>query len=112
MAWRKTGVAVDAFPAGSKQEVHLEGTSVLLVRLGETVRATAAICTHEGGILADGMLEGQRLTCPVHSAVFDVTTGAVLSDPDGIEPPQGAIPPIASYLTRVVEGMVEVDLPT
>ena len=109
MAWHKTGVAYAAFPAGSMREVNLGGTPVLLVRLAADVRATDAICTHEGGILADGRLSGDRLVCPEHSATFDVLTGRVVADPDG-EPPAGRIQPVEVYPVRVVEGMVEVDL--
>ncbi len=111
MAWQRTGVAIGAFPPGSMREVHLAATSVLLVRLADAVRATGAICPHEGGILADGTLSGSRIACPVHGATFDALTGRVMADPDGIEPPQGAIGPIPVFPTRVVDGMVEVSLP-
>jgi len=102
---------VGAFPAGSVREIHLDGTPVLVVRVAEEIHALEAICPHAGGILADGTLSGDRLTCPEHSAGFDVRTGHVLSDPDGIEPPQGAIEPIARYRTRVSDEMIEVDVP-
>jgi 3-phenylpropionate/trans-cinnamate dioxygenase ferredoxin subunit len=111
MTWHPTGVALGTFPAGSMREVHLNGTSVLLVRISEAVRAVTAICPHEGGILADGTLSGSRVACPVHGATFDALTGRVLADPDGIEPPQGAVDPLTVYPTRVVEGLVEVSLP-
>ncbi|MCI4354742.1 MAG: Rieske 2Fe-2S domain-containing protein [Thermoplasmata archaeon] len=111
MAWRPTGVALGAFPSGSMREVHLNGASVLLVRIAEAVRAVGAICPHEGGILADGTLSGSRVICPVHAATFDALTGRVLADPDGIEPPQGGVEPLAVYPTRVVDGIVEVDVP-
>jgi nitrite reductase/ring-hydroxylating ferredoxin subunit len=110
MTWRKTGVALSAFPAGTMREVNLDGTSVLLVRLAEEVYGLAAVCSHEGGILLDGTLADRRLTCPVHGAVFDAGTGAVLADPDGIEPPEGRIDPLARYATRVLDDMIEVDL--
>lgn len=110
MVWHKTGVALGAFPSGTMREVDLAGTPVLLVRLAADVHAVAAICTHAGGILADGTLRAPRVTCPVHEAAFDVRTGAVLADPDATEPPEGRIEALARYPTRVVEGMVEVDL--
>ena len=110
MAWFKTGVAFKAFPAGTMREVDLDGTGVLLVRLAEDVHALGSICPHEGGILADGTLDGARVKCPVHGATFDAQTGAVLADPDGIEPPTGAIDAETRYPTRVVDGMIEVDL--
>jgi nitrite reductase/ring-hydroxylating ferredoxin subunit len=111
MAWLPTGVAFGAFPPGSMREVHLAETSVLLVRISESVRATEAICPHEGGILADGSLSGSRVVCPVHGATFDALTGRVLADPDGVEPPQGAVEPLRTYPTRVVDGLIEVSLP-
>lgn len=110
MTWRPTGIAYGAFPAGSMREVDLDGTAVLLVRVGAEVHALAGICPHAGGILADGTLHGTRVTCPVHEAAFDVRTGAVLSDPDAQEPPTGRIEAVPRYATRVADGMVEVDL--
>ena len=110
MPWLKTGMAVDGIPKGSMREVHLEGTPVLLVRLSESVRALAPVCTHEGGILSDGQLSGGRLTCPEHQAAFDVLTGRVVADPDGVEPPIGRIDPLATFPTRVVDGLIEVQL--
>src|SRR5271156_6062050 len=111
MAWYATGVAIGAFPTGSMREVHVGETAVLLVRIAEAVRAVEAICPHAGGILADGTLSGNRLTCPVHGATFDALTGRVFADPDGVEPPQGGVSPLPVYPPRVVDGLVEVGLP-
>jgi nitrite reductase/ring-hydroxylating ferredoxin subunit len=104
-------VALGAFPAGMLREVHLEGTPVLLARVAERVHALGAVCTHAGGILADGTLTATRLTCPIHRAAFNVVDGQVLADPGGIEPPRGRIPALPRYPTRVVDGMIEVELP-
>ena len=38
-------------------------------------------CTHAGGSLSEGEISGTTVTCPLHGATFDVTTGAVLSAP-------------------------------
>jgi apoptosis-inducing factor 3 len=109
--WKSTGIALGAFPAGSLREVHLDGTPVLVVRIAERVHAMEAICPHAGGILADGGLDGNRLTCSEHAAAFDVRDGRVLADPDGIEPPQGALEPVAHYRTRISDEMIEIDVP-
>ena len=37
-----------------------------------------AICSHMGGYLPDGTLEGTIVTCPIHHSKFDVTTGKFL----------------------------------
>ncbi|MBI4145579.1 non-heme iron oxygenase ferredoxin subunit [Candidatus Woesearchaeota archaeon] len=38
-------------------------------------------CTHKGGPLGEGELDGITVTCPWHGGQFDVTTGKVLSPP-------------------------------
>lgn len=43
--------------------------------------ATQDICTHDGGILTGGTLEGTIITCPRHGAQFDITTGEVVRMP-------------------------------
>ncbi len=111
MPWRSTGIALGAFPAGSVREVHLDGTPVLVVRVAERIHALEAICPHAGGILADGTLEGNRITCFEHAAAFDVRDGKVLADPHAVEPPQGALSPLPHYRTRIFDEMIEVDVP-
>jgi ferredoxin-NADP reductase/nitrite reductase/ring-hydroxylating ferredoxin subunit len=44
---------------------------------GNDVYAIDATCTHEGGPLDEGTLEGHNLTCPWHNAIFDVRNGNV-----------------------------------
>ncbi|MGE5186827.1 MAG: Rieske 2Fe-2S domain-containing protein, partial [Acidobacteriota bacterium] len=54
---------------------HAGGEAVVLVREGGQVHAVAATCTHYGGPLAEGVVEGGRIHCPWHHACFDVATG-------------------------------------
>jgi nitrite reductase/ring-hydroxylating ferredoxin subunit len=111
MPWKPTGVALDTLAPHSLREVQVGGSSLLLVRGGAEVTALDPYCPHAGGVLSEGILEGNRLVCPVHSAVFDVTDGFVLEDPFGILPPAGGVEPLGHYPVRVVNGVVEVDLP-
>ncbi len=39
------------------------------------------VCTHDGGPLAEGELEGAEIRCPRHGARFDVRTGKALCFP-------------------------------
>jgi nitrite reductase/ring-hydroxylating ferredoxin subunit len=43
--------------------------------------ATQAQCTHRGGPLSEGRLDGSTVTCPWHGAQFEVCSGAVLRGP-------------------------------
>ena len=54
---------------------------VALFNVNGTVHAIDGTCTHRGGPLGEGELDGIVVTCPWHGAQFDVTTGAVLGSP-------------------------------
>src|SRR5262249_59937152 len=54
---------------------------VALFGVGGSVCATQARCTHRGGPLGEGRLEGSTVTCPWHGAQFNVCTGAVVRGP-------------------------------
>lgn len=110
MPWKSTGVSLATLPAGSKREVMIEGATILVVRVGPLVHAVDGICTHEGGLLADGALEDERIVCPVHGATFDTVTGEVVADPDGVVPPAGVASPLHRYATKVENGVVWVEL--
>lgn len=57
--------------------VELEGNNIVLAMVNGQVFAMDAICSHQGGPLEEGNLEGYNLTCPWHYAVFDVRKGKV-----------------------------------
>lgn len=59
---------------GRTFEVGGERIAVFHTRAGE-VFATAADCPHKGGPLADGLLGGATVTCPLHDRVYDLRSG-------------------------------------
>jgi 3-phenylpropionate/trans-cinnamate dioxygenase ferredoxin subunit len=75
---------------------------VLLCNVAGTVYAIEDVCTHDGGELDQGELEGCRIMCPRHGAYFDVTTGAALTLP--------AILPVETFPVRVEAGEIFVDV--
>jgi 3-phenylpropionate/trans-cinnamate dioxygenase ferredoxin subunit len=70
--------ATTEFAATTKKLVNVDGKAILLVRAGNAYYAIDNTCTHMGGSLYDGNLEGTQVTCPRHGSVFDVTTGKVV----------------------------------
>jgi 3-phenylpropionate/trans-cinnamate dioxygenase ferredoxin subunit len=88
--------------AGSTQAVHVGGQDVLLCNVDGTIYAVEDICTHDGGALDAGEIEGCRVMCPRHGAYFDVTTGAALTLP--------AILPLKTYSVRVEGDSIFVDV--
>jgi 3-phenylpropionate/trans-cinnamate dioxygenase ferredoxin subunit len=59
-------------------------------------------CTHDGGPLGEGRLDGFVITCPRHGAKFDIRTGRVLAMPAVVDTP--------SYEVKVDGGEVWVKL--
>ena len=55
--------------------VVVDGVPVLLCNVAGELYAVEDVCTHDGGALDGGELEGSRVMCPRHGALFDVTTG-------------------------------------
>jgi nitrite reductase/ring-hydroxylating ferredoxin subunit len=51
------------------------GENILLSNVGGKIYATQNDCGHQRASLARGTLEGKIVTCPLHGAKFDVTTG-------------------------------------
>lgn len=68
-------------PEGGRLVVEVDGRVVALFRVGGRVYALDDVCTHDGGTLVDGQLDGFAIACPRHGAKFDVRDGRVLSMP-------------------------------
>ncbi len=62
-------------PAGKMKAVKMKDEEILIVNVDNAFYAVSNSCTHKGGDLSKGTLEGNILTCPVHGSKFDVTTG-------------------------------------
>jgi glycine betaine catabolism B len=67
------------------KEIQLDGEIICLVNVDGKYYAIGNICTHEGGPLADGTLDGYEVECPWHNSKFDVRTGDV-KEPPATEP--------------------------
>lgn len=66
---------------GQIKLVHLGGQEVAVYNVDGAFYATQGECTHAGGPLSEGELEGKIVTCPWHYSCFDVTNGAVVCKP-------------------------------
>ena len=81
-------------PLGEGRSFEVEGrrVAVFRTRTGQ-VFATQAECPHRNGPLADGLLGGTTVVCPLHDWTYDLATGAALAGDCGIQ----------VYPVRVVE---------
>ncbi|MEI7578742.1 MAG: Rieske 2Fe-2S domain-containing protein [bacterium] len=67
--------SLNELPVGTMKMVVLENKEILISNVTGTIHAISNRCTHLGGSLVKGKLEGQIVTCPRHGAKFDVTSG-------------------------------------
>jgi nitrite reductase (NADH) small subunit len=66
---------------GTGKVIEAEGHTIALFNVAGTFHAIDNTCTHMGGPLGEGELEGEVVTCPWHGAKFSVITGKVLGAP-------------------------------
>jgi 3-phenylpropionate/trans-cinnamate dioxygenase ferredoxin subunit len=69
---------------GTTKVVSVNGTSVLLAKLGGNLYAIDNICSHDGGDLGEGVLIDGQVECPRHGARFDITTGEATQMPAAV----------------------------
>mgnify|MGYP002636279375 CR=1 FL=1 len=67
---------------GALREVFVGGRSVALALVDGQVYAMDGTCPHAGGPLAEGLLDGTTLSCPMHGWSFDVVTGECHVNPE------------------------------
>ncbi len=77
----KNGFPVQNIPDGGMIAGEFNGEDVILARRGADFFAIGAFCTHYHGALADGLLVGDTVRCPLHHACFSLRTGEALRAP-------------------------------
>ena len=96
-------VATADVPESTPTKVMLGTTALVVVRRGDLAYALKATCSHAGGPLAEGKLEGDTIVCPWHASAFRLSDGAVRHGP--------ATTRQVAYRTRIANGQVEVSGP-
>jgi 3-phenylpropionate/trans-cinnamate dioxygenase ferredoxin component len=102
MATVKVGKVSDV-SVGTGKVVQAGGKTLALFNLGGTFYALDNRCTHMGGPLGEGAVNGNQVTCPWHGSVFNITTGEV------VQPP--ARRPVATFRVRVAGDEIVVEIP-
>ena len=80
-------------PATGTLSIELEDRFLLIVRVDDQYYCLDDVCTHDGGTLGDGELDGYCIACPRHGAQFDVRDGRALTMP--------ATEPTSSHIVRI-----------
>src|SRR6202035_1269307 len=75
------GIELSELADGGTLLGHVGTDAVLLARLGGEVFAIGATCTHYGGPLSEGVIDGDGIRCPWHHACFSLRSGEALRAP-------------------------------
>lgn len=94
---------VDDILPGERLWIEFEEETVVLFNIDGRFYCIADLCTHDGGPLEDGDLEGHEVECPRHGARFDVRTGAALCLP--------AVSPVPTYEVKIEDGEIFIENP-
>jgi len=88
--------------SGRMRIVEAGGLRLALCNVGGALYAIEDRCSHDDGPLGEGTLQGERVQCPRHGALFDVRTGAAVRMP--------AVAPVRVFPVSVEEDQVFIEV--
>jgi 3-phenylpropionate/trans-cinnamate dioxygenase ferredoxin subunit len=91
---------LEQLPSGKHSVIEVDDTQIVVTNLDGQYYAIEDICTHDGGKLTGGTVEGDQIICPRHGARFCLRTGAALSAP--------AYEPTRSFPLRIENGVIQI----
>jgi nitrite reductase (NADH) small subunit len=91
-------------PPREGRAVIVGGREIAIFNLGDRFLAADNICPHRGGPLADGIVAGDSVVCPLHGWKINLTSGQV-------DRPGDQAGCVRTYPTHVDHGIVVVGLP-
>jgi nitrite reductase (NADH) small subunit len=96
---------VENVPLREGRSVTVAGRELAIFNLGDRFVATDNRCPHKNGPLADGIVSGDAVICPLHGWKINLVAGRV-------DRPADAAACVQTYPTRVDNGIIVVGLPS
>ena len=94
--------AVENIPLREGRSVEVGGHDLAIFNLGNRFLAVENRCPHRGGPLADGIVSGSTVVCPLHAWKIDLMAGSVTNRPENLKC-------VRTFQTRVEDGVVLVE---
>lgn len=91
--WLPAGKASELAPGRVRLVTGPDDQRLAVCNVDGAYYAIEDVCTHDGGSLDQGELEGDEIECPRHGARFDVRTGRATLMP--------AVMPVQTFAVRV-----------
>jgi nitrite reductase (NADH) small subunit len=92
-------------PLREGRAVQIGGREIAIFNLGDRFLAIDNHCPHKAGPLADGIVSGTTVVCPLHTWKLDLETGKGVSS-------VSAASCVETYRVRVEQGAIWLELPT
>ena len=86
-------------PFNEGRRVRFQDYDLAVFNLGDKFRAIDNACPHKQGPLADGIVAGDAVFCPLHTLKISLGTGCALNDGEG---------QVKTYPVQVLDGKVYV----
>jgi len=102
MAIWVNAIAIGKLKPGEHTVIETDVGPIALFNIKGKMVAIEDRCSHDGGALACGIVEGDEIICPRHGARFSLSTGEALSPP--------AYEAIEVFLTREHNGMIQINV--
>jgi nitrite reductase/ring-hydroxylating ferredoxin subunit len=97
-------LGADELAPGTIRAIDVAGRRLCIARtLDGDVLAVDDRCSHEDEPLSGGWLDGDRIECPAHNAIFDLRSGEALALP--------ATEPVEAYEVEEYDGAIHVVVP-
>ena len=100
--WIRVAYCED-IPLREGREVVVGNRSVAVFNLGEKFLAIESRCPHRGGPLADGILSGESVVCPLHGWKIDLQNGSVRRPPE-------TVACVRTFAAKVEAGMLLLEI--
>jgi len=91
-------------PVREGRKVELASRQIAIFNLGDRFLAVENLCPHRGGPLADGIVSGTTIACPLHTWKFDLIQGNSVNHP-------GSSQCLVTFPVRVEDGIISVEIP-
>ena len=88
-----TVARADELAPGQWRVAEVEDARIVVFNIDGELYAIEDVCTHDGGRLTGGEIEGDEIVCPRHGARFNVRTGAATQMP--------AVMPVQTYPVKI-----------
>jgi nitrite reductase/ring-hydroxylating ferredoxin subunit len=84
MSTLKTSLKKNDVQEGQLIKVEINDKSIVLSKINSKFYAMDSVCSHEGGPLEEGTMEGFTLICPWHQGKYDIRSAKASPETDWV----------------------------